>query len=224
MMDLKDFIVVCGHYGCGKTNFSINLAIDYRNKGRRVTLADMDLVNPYFRTSDYRDVVESRGIELVAPVYGHTNLDIPAIDAALYGLFEGHDVVILDAGGDDVGATVLGRFHEQFSSKDYDMLYLINCYRNLTKEPEDALQVLREIEAASRLKATHIVNNSHLKALTVPKTITDSLEFAKKTAELAGLPLAATTLPKDLSGDVSFDEQIYGERYPVDIYVKTVWE
>ncbi|MBP5159235.1 MAG: ParA family protein, partial [Lachnospiraceae bacterium] len=179
-MDLKDFTVVCGHYGCGKTNFSINLAIDLANSGRKVTLADMDLVNPYFRTSDFREVLESRGIEVVAPVYGHTNLDIPAIDAALYGLFENHDAVIIDAGGDDVGATVLGRFHEQFAGKDYDMLYLVNRYRNLTQEPADAVAILKEIEAASRLKATKVLNNSHLKASTVPATIEDALEYGRE--------------------------------------------
>ncbi len=223
-MKLEDFIVVCGHYGCGKTNFSINLAFEYKKQGRDVTLVDMDLVNPYFRTSDYRALIEEKGIHVIAPAYGATNLDIPALDPAVYGIFENRDVVIVDAGGDDVGATVLGRFHTQMMQKKYDMLYLVNQYRNLTQEPQEAVTILREIESASRLKATYVVNNSHLKALTTAQTITDALEFGRECAEGAGLPLIATTFPRNLSEEISFDEERYGERLPVDIHVKTVWE
>lgn len=223
-MNLKDFIVICGHYGCGKTNFSINLALDYKAKGRDVTLVDMDLVNPYFRTSDFGDFLTGNGIHLIAPTYGHTNLDIPALDTAVYGIFENKDVVIVDAGGDDVGATVLGRFHEQFAQTDYDMIYLINMYRNLTQTAEDAADILREIESASRLKCTCVGNNSHLKADTKAQTILDSLTFAEKTAGLLKLPLLFSTCRRDLCDGLSFDEKVYGEKYPVDIHVKTVWE
>ena len=102
MLDLKDFVVVTGHYGCGKTSFSINLALEYAAKGRKVTIVDMDLVNPYFRTSDYREMLESKGIEVIAPVFGHTNLDIPSLPASMYSIFDSKDMVIVDVGGDDV--------------------------------------------------------------------------------------------------------------------------
>lgn len=226
---LKDFVVVTGHYGCGKTNFSINLALDFLSKGRKVTLVDMDLVNPYFRTSDFRELLESRGIEVIAPVFGHTNLDIPSLPAAMYGIFDSKDVVIIDVGGDDVGATVLGRFRPKFEGLDYDMLYVVNKFRNLTSEPEDAVEVLREIEAVSRLKATGIVNNSHLMQETTDTVLTEGVEFGRKVSELTGLPLVFNTVRKDLESGLSSDVRGAlaangSDIYPVDIYVKVSWQ
>ena len=110
MLDLKDFVVVTGHYGCGKTNFSINLALDYAAKGRKVTIVDMDLVNPYFRTSDYRPLLEENGIEVITPVFGATNLDIPSLPASMYSIFDREGRVIVDVGGDDVGRPTLVPF------------------------------------------------------------------------------------------------------------------
>lgn len=225
---LKDFIVITGHYGCGKTNFSINLAMDYIAQGRKVTIVDMDLVNPYFRTSDYRELLESKGIEVIAPVFGHTNLDIPSLPAAMYGIFESKDVVIVDVGGDDVGATVLGRFRPKFEGLDYDVLYVINKFRNLTSEPEDAVEVLREIEAVSRLKATGIVNNSHLMRETTENIILEGASFAGKVSELTGLPVVCSTVRRDLADGLS--EKLCSKLmtvgkaiYPVDIHVTVSW-
>ena len=225
---LKKFIVVTGHYGCGKTNFSINLAIDYINMGHKVTLVDMDLVNPYFRTSDYRDILEEKGIEVIAPVFGHTNLDIPSLPAAMYSIFEKEDIVIVDVGGDDVGATVLGRFRPKFENLDFDMLYVVNKYRNMTATPLECVEVLREIEAVSGLKATSVINNSHMMSDTDANVLGEGLKFAEGVSEITGLPIMASTLRKDLYADSDMrsvlssgaDENMI---YPVDIYVKAVW-
>ena len=218
---LKDFIVVTGHYGCGKTNFSINLALDYVSQGRRVTLVDMDLVNPYFRTSDYREMLEQQGIEVIAPVFGHTNLDIPSLPAAMYGIFDSKDVVIVDVGGDDVGSTVLGRFRPKFEGLDYDMLYVVNKFRNLTSEPEDAVQVMREIEAVSRLQCTRIVNNSHLMSETTAEVLAEGSAYAQRVAELTGLPVWCSTVRRDLS-DLAAAAGLENAK-PVDIYVRVNW-
>lgn len=219
---LKDFIVVTGHYGCGKTNFSINLALERAERGRKVTLVDMDLVNPYFRTSDYRDMLEAKGIEVIAPVFGHTNLDIPSLPAAMYGIFDSKDVVLVDVGGDDVGSTVLGRFRPKFAEVDFDMLYVVNKFRNLTSEPEDAVEIMNEIQAVSGLKCTHIVNNSHLMNETDSGILREGVEFARKVSDITGLPLYCNTIRRDLytsmcAGDVP------EPAYPVDIFVKTNW-
>lgn len=221
MDKLKDIILVTGHYGCGKTNFSINLALDYLNQGRKVTMVDMDLVNPYFRTSDYRDFLESRGIEVIAPVYGHTNLDIPSLPAAMYSIFDSKDLVIADVGGDDVGATVLGRFRTKFEQVDYDMLYVVNSCRNMTALPEDAIEILREIECVSGLKATKIVNNTHLMNETDELIIKKGTEFTKKVSDLSGLPVLCTTLRRDLSENSAFS-CLADNIYSIDIYVKGV--
>lgn len=222
--DLKDFVVVTGHYGCGKTNFSINLALDYAAKGRKVTIVDMDLVNPYFRTSDYRELLESKGIEVIAPVFGHTNLDIPSLPASMYSIFDSKDMVIVDVGGDDVGSTVLGRFRPKFEGLDYDMLYVVNRFRNLTATPEEAVEVLNEIKAVSGLTPTGLINNSHLMQETDEKVISEGIEFTKKISAITGLPVIANTLRRDLYD--STIKNVYGDAehfYPIDIHVSVCW-
>ena len=224
MLDLKDFVVVTGHYGCGKTNFSINLALDYAAKGRKVTIVDMDLVNPYFRTSDYRELLESKGIEVIAPVFGHTNLDIPSLPASMYSIFDSKDMVIVDVGGDDVGSTVLGRFRPKFEGLDYDMLYVVNRFRNLTATPEEAVEVLNEIRAVSGLTPTGLINNSHLMQETDAHIIAEGIDFTRRISALTGLPVKATTLRRDLYA--SNIKNVYGDAeyfYPIDIHVSVCW-
>ncbi len=222
--DLKDFVVVTGHYGCGKTNFAINLALDYAAKGRKVTIVDMDLVNPYFRTSDYRELLESKGIEVIAPVFGHTNLDIPSLPASMYSIFDSKDMVIVDVGGDDVGSTVLGRFRPKFEGLDYDMLYVVNRFRNLTATPEEAVEVLNEIKAVSGLTPTGLINNSHLMQETDAKIIAEGIDFTGRISNLTGLPVKATTLRRDLYNSDIKDAYDDAEHfYPIDIHVSVCW-
>ncbi len=141
---LAPVTVVTGHYGVGKTNFALNLALDAAAAGYRVTLADMDVVNPYFRSNEYRDLLEEAGVRLIAPVFGHagTSLDVPSVTGELavaaaeaYRDETGRTVVIVDAGGDDVGATALARFAPALAAGPYAMLYVVNAFRNLTQEP-----------------------------------------------------------------------------------------
>lgn len=216
------FIVVCGHYGCGKTNFALNLAIRLADEGRKVTLVDLDIVNPYFRSSDYEPLLQKHGIQLIAPVYAHSNLDLPALPAQIYSVFSMTDrTVILDVGGDDAGATALGRFsHNIIELGNYQMLYLINKYRVLTTQPHEAAALLHEIEAASRLKATGIVNNSHMQELTTAEDILNAGEYACKTAQELSLPLVMTTAPRELVPQLTGRVDAL---YPIDIYVKAPW-
>lgn len=226
MFQFGKFIIVCGHYGCGKTNLSLNLAVNLRNAGRKVTLVDLDLVNPYFRSSDFQEIVDSNQIELIAPVFAHSNLDLPALPADLHRIFNMEDrTVIIDVGGDDAGATALGSIAKRIRQMDYQMLYVVNRYRALTQTPEEACRLLMEIEAASRLKATCVVNNSHLQKETTLEDILHGIPFAEKTAEVLNLPLAFTTVPGFLAEKRLKDrEKAYEEFYPVEIYVKPPWE
>ena len=220
--DLKKFIVVTGHYGCGKTNFSINLALDFVNAGNKVTVVDMDLINPYFRTSDYKGILQEKGIEVITPVFGATNLDIPSLPASMYSIFEKENIVIIDVGGDDAGSTVLGRFRPQFDTVKYDMLYVVNRYRSMNKDTADSVEVLKEIEAVSGLKHTGIVNNSHLMTETDINTFEEGKKFASDISEKTGLPVYCNTVRRDLldSGMIKDEPGLY----PIDIYVKTVWQ
>lgn len=222
-MNRFDFKIVCGHYGCGKTNFSINLAIDKVKKGEKVTLVDLDLVNPYFRSSDYRKLLDTYGINLIASNFAHTNLDIPSLPAEMYSiLFEQNRSIIIDAGGDDVGATALGRFSNEIKKyrDDYEFYYIVNRYRISTASVENTVKILKEIERASRLKATGVVNNSHMQNETEADTIMKSLGYASEVAKELGLPLLKTTSPRFLFSELRGKIE---NLYPLDIYVKPPW-
>lgn len=188
--------IICGHYGCGKTNLTLNLALELARAGEKVTVVDLDIVNPYFRSSEYRTLLEEKGVRLIAPVFAGTTLDTPTLPPEIFSIFdEGAGQVLIDAGGDDAGVTALGGLHDRLIGSGYDMLYVINRYRVLSQLPEEAAALLTEIEQASRLKATGIVNNSHLGVETELLDVQEALRFANKTAELTGLPLLYSTIP-----------------------------
>ena len=212
--------IICGHYGSGKTNFAINYAIDEARKGKKITLADMDVVNPYFTSSEYSDVLRKNNINVISPTFAVTNMDIPAIPASMGSLFDSSDDVIIDAGGDDAGAIVLGRFSEMIRGREYTMLYVTNMYRPFTSDAEGSVDILRDIEKVCGLKASAVVNNSHLKDLTTPSIITDSIGYAKDVANKAGIPLLFTVVPRSMTSKLSKEENFY----PVDVYVKAIWE
>lgn len=223
-------LLVTGHYGCGKTNFSMNLAMDLAKQGKRVTLMDLDVVNPYFRTSDYAPLLRQRGVGIIAPQFAHSNLDIPSLPAEMYAALEPAwpaDAVILDVGGDDAGATALGRFSSMIGAQPYEMLYVVNKNRPLTETPQEAVALLREVETAARLKATAIINNTHLQGGTTLQTVLDAYPYGVETAKAAGLPLAAVTVPQGVEiprETVSKWEQSGVQAYPVKRYVLPPWE
>ncbi len=214
--------VICGHYGCGKTNLTLNLALEAAEKGEKVTVADLDIVNPYFRSSEYGGLLEEHGVKLIAPVFAGTTLDTPTLPPELYSIFEPESGrVFIDAGGDDAGVTALGGLHTLLNEAGYEMLYVINRYRVLSQTPEEAAELLQEIQTASRLKATALVNNSHLGVETKLDTLTSALDFAEKTSQVTGLPLLYSTAP-----DFALEP---GETLPegfrtVKRYVKFMWE
>lgn len=222
-MEEKKLTIICGHYGCGKTNFSINVAVGLQKKHGDVTLVDLDLVNPYFRSSDFRDTVEKNGIKLIAPVCAHSNLDIPSIPAEMYSVFDnpkGH--IVIDVGGDDVGATALGRFSKRINSfDDKQVLYVVNKFRPLSEKAGECFEILNEIEAVSRVKITGVVNNSHLMNFTTAENIISSVNYAEEIAKTAGVKVEATAVRRDLAETLNTD--LPGV-YPIDIYVKTPWD
>lgn len=223
MHSLRPVTVVVGHYGVGKTNFCINLAIDAAEAGLDVTLIDLDIVNPYFRASEQRTVLEQHGVRLVAPVFAEagSSLDVPSLTGGIAPAIEAAgegQLVLIDAGGDDVGATALGRFARYVKAHDYAMLYVANRFRNLVADPRDALENMREIEAASHLQVTALASNAHLKQLTTPETVIEGLEYAQELSQLSGLRVVCVTAPQN----VQITE--LDKLYPVHGYVKSPWE
>lgn len=202
LLELGQVVVVCGHYGVGKTNFALNFAIDAARAGRAVTLADLDVVNPYFRSCEYSELLESAGVELIAPVYGGTSLDTPVLSgkvssAAEAAYADANRLLILDVGGDDAGATALGRFSATLKRGPYAFLYVVNAMREGTPEPTDAAAILPEIQTACRMRATGVVNNTHLADSTTPEVIERGRAFAQQVGDLVGLPVVVSTVPRE---------------------------
>lgn len=222
--------VVAGHYGVGKTNFAINLALASHAAGRDVRVVDLDVVNPYFRTSDFRSVLEDAGVPVIAPVFAGSTLDVPSLSGEVSsaiawaqrpGTADARPLLIVDAGGDDVGATALGRYARAIGTASYALLYVVNRSRNLTQDPAEAVRVLREVEAQAHLAATAIVNNTHLKQETDEDVVAAGVPYAAAVARLAGLPLACTVVPQDNAFEVPNGA---GALFGVRTYVKTPWE
>ena len=204
-MDHKRLTLFAGHYGSGKTNIAVNYALQLAKEGKQVCIADLDIVNPYFRTKDSAKVLEAAGVHLVSPHFANTNVDLPALPAEAYRLVTEKDVYgIMDIGGDDRGAYALGRYVPAIlEENNYRMVFVANCYRPLTRTPEDALEVMWEIEAACGLKFTCLVNNSHLGNFTDVQTLLDSQDFIRELSKITGLPVYMTTVRADLYDAVS---------------------
>lgn len=217
-MNLKKLTIITGHYGSGKTNVSVNLALEAAKQGKKCTVVDLDIVNPYFRTADFEELFSKNGITLKAPLYANSNLDIPALNISIKSILDENDCVIIDVGGDDEGAKALGRYAKVINDcADREMLYVINKCRYLTKEPDEALELMREIEAAGGVECTGIINNTNLGAETTAEIIASSLEYAEEVAAKAGLPVAMTTAKAEFLTDAVKNP------VPIEIYVKTLW-
>jgi Mrp family chromosome partitioning ATPase len=153
--------VIIGHYGSGKTNFACNLALKLAAEGT-TAIADLDIVNPYFRTADYAEILGKADVKVIASTLQTSTLDIPSLTFDLVSAAGEYDNLIIDAGGDDEGAKTLGRYIKGLSHLPLTVCYVVNFRRFLTKTAEDALEILREIEAVSGVHADTIVNNTNL--------------------------------------------------------------
>lgn len=216
---MKRVTLFAGHYGSGKTNIAVNYAHFLRAQGREVNVADLDIVNPYFRTKDSREELEAAGIRLISSEYANTNLDIPALPSDLYAVTEDKRAcAVVDVGGDDRGALALGRLAPALCAEgDYEMLLVINAYRPLTPDAESVMEILREIEAACRIPFTGVVNNSNLGELTSPEDVLASVAYAEEVSRASGLPVVMTTVRRALYAEL---EGRIPDLFPLDLQKK----
>ena len=207
-MEHKRLTLFAGHYGSGKTNIAVNYALLLAREGKSVSIADLDIVNPYFRTKDSAEELAAAGIDLISPLFANTNVDLPALPAEAYRLVEDRSrFAVMDIGGDDRGAYALGRYTPFIlEENNYRMAFVANPCRPLTRTPEEALEVMREIEAACSLPFTCIVNNANLGTETTAETVLGAISYMQKLSELSGLPLwltaAEQTVAAQLDGKV----------------------
>lgn len=192
--------IFAGHYGSGKTNLAVNFALKLRKEGLPVKIADLDIVNPYFRTKDSAKELEEAGIPLISPAFANTNVDLPALPSELYSLVQRQDFyAVMDVGGDDRGAYALGRYAPAIlEENDYEMYFVVNFYRPLTPTPEDALTIMREIEQAAHIRCTGIINNSNIGESTTLADIKGTAEKAQALSALSGLPVVYTAATAEL--------------------------
>ena len=195
-MTYKRLTILCGHYGSGKTNIAVNMALDLASQRDNVAIADLDIVNPYFRSKDSEDEFKEHNIRLICSEFASSNVDLPSMPADLYSITDDKSLsVIMDIGGDDRGAYALGRLRDAIKAEDdYEMLMVVNKYRPLTPDAPSTIEVMREIEWACGIPFTGVINNSNLAGETDASAVLDSITYAQEVCELSGLPLVLTTV------------------------------
>ena len=203
--DPRRVTLLAGHYGSGKTNIAVNYAEYLNRRGFPVSIGDLDVVNPYFRTKDSEDELRAAGIEVISLPFANSSVDLPSLPAEAYRLVQDQSrYAVLDIGGDDRGAYALGRYRQYIlEEQNFEMLFVANFMRPLTREPEEAMEVLREIEEACRIPFTGIVNNTNLAEETAVGTVLAGYEKSKALADLAGLPLVMTTVYEKISEEAA---------------------
>ncbi len=195
-MNYKRLTILCGHYGSGKTNIAVNMALDLAAQRDNVAVADLDIVNPYFRSKDSEAEFKEHGIRLICSDFASSNVDLPSMPADLYSITDDKSLsVILDIGGDDRGAYALGRLRDAIRDEDdYEMLMVVNKFRPLTPDAPSTIEVMREIEWACGIPFTGIINNSNLASETSADDVLGSEAYAGEVSRLSGLPLVLTTV------------------------------
>ena len=196
----KRVTLFCGHYGSGKTNIAVNYALYLRRLGRAVSIGDLDIVNPYFRTRDSEDELTRAGVRVISLPFANSSVDLPSLPPEANRLVQNRsEDAVLDIGGDDRGALALGRYRPYILEEDcFDMLLVVNFMRPLTRTAKDAAEVLLEIQEAARIPFTGIVNNTNLAGETTPEIVLSGQQEASQLSRLTGLPLYMTAVHDSL--------------------------
>lgn len=223
MFNDKRIRIIVGHYGSGKTEFAVNYAMQLSQQSDNVALADLDVVNVYFRSREKAALMEEQGIKVISSAFGHdANLDLPALSAGIFGPLQDDECqTILDVGGDSTGARVLGQFKQIINFKGYDMFLVVNAYREETMTKEGVIRHIQEIEHQTGFKVTGLINNTHLLRETSVEDVMKGQVLVKSVSEELNIPIryisaiekVAQTLPSDLDGDIM----------PIKMYMREEW-
>ena len=212
--------LITGHYGTGKTEFAVNLALALAGEGERVALADLDIVNPYFRSRERRELLEAAGVRVVATSRALADADVPALPAELHAVLEDRTVRgVLDIGGDPSGARVLARYRPRILREDYQLLYVVNAARPEVRTAERSAEYLRAIEAVTGLRCTGLVNNTHLCGETGPEDIREGALLTEEVSRMTGVPIVCH------AAEARFQERLRDlNPFPMEIRMKKPWE
>lgn len=222
MIKDKRIRIIIGHYGSGKTEFSINYAIKLSELGKKVAIADLDVVNLYFRSREKASLLEEKGIKVIGASIKGNALDLPAISGGVLGPLQDRTYeTILDVGGDPAGARALGRYHEYFIEGTYDMFFVLNANRPETATVQAALEFIRKIEDTSRAKITGIVNNTNLLMSTSVEDVIRGYNLSLELSELTGIPLKYNAVLSEIASLLPND--LIGEIFPIELYMRQEW-
>ena len=214
--------IITGHYGTGKTEFAVNLALALAAEGDNVMLADLDIVNPYFRSRERKQLLAQAGVRLISSSQACSDADVPALPAELLAILENRDITgVLDIGGDPVGARVLARFRPKIIQEDYQLIYVLNANRPEVRTAETAIAYLRGIEATTGLTCTGIINNTHLCGETTEGEIRKGAALAANVSRETGIPVLCHMAEERFAGNLSdLSEPVF----PITIKMKKPWE
>jgi hypothetical protein len=223
MFNEKRIRIITGHYGSGKTEFAVNYVLGLAAAGHKTAIVDLDIVNPYFRSRQMEPLFNEKGIRVISSSIKGLAGDLPALSPEVNTVF--HDKsyqAVLDVGGDKVGATALGRYHEPLDREPYDMLFVLNANRSLTHDLNGAIRYIREIETGSRQRVTALVNNTHLCGETTIEDIMRGQRLCEQVSEALELPIKYIVAQRELVSQLP--QSLKGEVFPIDIYMKKPWE
>jgi len=223
MLDEKRIRIITGHYGSGKTEFAVNYTFALAATGKKTAIVDLDIVNPYFRSREIEPKFTEKNIRVIASSIKGQGADIPALSAEINTAF--HDKsyeVVIDLGGDKVGARALGRYHEYLSEEPYELMFVVNANRHETRTPEDVIRYINGIEESSRQKVTSLVNNTHLCGETTVEDILRGQKLCEEVSQILELPIKYVVVHKSLVDKLP--SGIQGNIFPIDIYMAKPWE
>ena len=215
--------IISGHYGSGKTEFAVNYAIKLAELGKTPVLADIDIINPYFRSREKEVELEKLGVKLIAGSIKASSIDVPAISAGVYSVFDNHNIdAVVDSGGDNAGMTVLKRFSDHFSNHDeYDLFFVINARRPETRKVSDVLNYINSFERTCGLKVSGLINNTHMLKSTTVEDVIAGWKLSTEVSEFTGIPLKYSSGMKTLEKDLP--QEIRADFFPVDLYMRDDW-
>ncbi|SCG83999.1 hypothetical protein DW1_2435 [Proteiniborus sp. DW1] len=214
--------IIVGHYGSGKTEFAVNYAVKLSETGKKVILADLDVVNPYFRSREKTEDLENLGIKVIGSSIKGNSVDVPSVSAEIYGPLQDESMeAVLDVGGDPVGARALGRYHSFFEDGKYDMFFVLNAYRPETQTLENVEKYIRDIERASRAKVTGLINNTHLLKSTTLEDVLFGQKLVEEVSAALNIPVKYVSALEHVAKALPHD--IEGEILPIKLFMREDW-
>ncbi len=222
-MEKERLILFTGHFGSGKTELAVNYAIKSAHAGNKTILVDLDIVNPFFRSTEVKDILECHGVKVISPNFATTGVDVPSLPAEVYSVFADKSAkVIFDVGGDEVGAKALGVYYPYFIKEPYRMFYVINARRPFSSNMDDVLEMFHEVQQKSRLKVTDLINNTNLSYETEICDIMEGNEFITQISGRINIPVTYVSGVRELLNKLP--DNLNSKLFPIDIYMKPPWK